>query len=576
MKKLIKYYKPYVLSIIGIFVFLFVQTMTDLALPDYMSKIVDDGIVKGDNDFILRVGLQMLGISLLGAACSVIVGFLSARLAAFSSMHMRSDLFAKVESFSNAEFDNFSTASLITRSTNDVQQVQMFVVLLFRMVLAAPIMGIGGIVRAVSKSANMTWIIALAVVVILGLMLIIYSVTMPKFKLVQKMVDRLNLIMRERLDGLLVSRAFITEDHEEHRFDNANKDLTKLNLFVNRAMVLMMPVMMLVMNCISVLIVWVGSKAVDMGNMQVGGMIAFIQYTMQIVMSFLVVSMIFIMAPRAAVAANRIGEVLSTKPVVVDPKESAEFLPEKKGVVEFKDVTFRYPGADDEVLKNISFTANPGETTAIIGSTGSGKSTLINLIPRFYDATEGQILVDGVDVRDVSQHALREKIGYIPQKGILLSGTIASNLRYGREDASDELVQKSAAIAQATEFIDSKPEGYDTPIAQGGTNVSGGQKQRLSIARALVKQADVYIFDDSFSALDFKTDSALRAALKRELGDATVIIVAQRISTIKNAEKILVLDEGNLVGMGTHQELMDSCEVYKEIALSQLSKEELA
>ncbi len=576
MKKLIKYYKPYVLSIIGIFVFLFVQTMTDLALPDYMSKIVDDGIVKGDNDFILRVGLQMLGISLLGAACSVIVGFLSARLAAFSSMHMRSDLFAKVESFSNAEFDNFSTASLITRSTNDVQQVQMFVVLLFRMVLAAPIMGIGGIVRAVSKSANMTWIIALAVVVILGLMLIIYSVTMPKFKLVQKMVDRLNLIMRERLDGLLVSRAFIAEDHEEHRFDNANKDLTKLNLFVNRAMVLMMPVMMLVMNCISVLIVWVGSKAVDMGSMQIGDMMAFIQYTMQIVMSFLMVSMIFIMAPRAAVAANRIGEVLSTKPVVVDPKESAEFLPEKKGVVEFKDVTFRYPGADDEVLKNISFTANPGETTAIIGSTGSGKSTLINLIPRFYDATEGQILVDGVDVRDVSQHALREKIGYIPQKGILLSGTIASNLRYGREDASDELVQKSAAIAQATEFIDSKPEGYDTPIAQGGTNVSGGQKQRLSIARALVKQADVYIFDDSFSALDFKTDSALRAALKQELGDATVIIVAQRISTIKNAEKILVLDEGNLVGMGTHQELMDSCEVYKEIALSQLSKEELA
>ncbi len=576
MKKLIKYYKPYVFSIIGIFVFLFIQTMTDLALPDYMSKIVDSGIVAGDNHFILITGLQMLGISLLGAACSILVGFLSARLAAYSSMHMRNDIFRKVESFSNAEFDQYSTASLITRSTNDIQQIQMFVVMFFRMVLSAPIMGIGGIIRAVSKSASMTWIIALAVVVILGMMLILYSVTMPKFKKVQKMVDRLNLIMRERLEGLLVTRAFIAEEHEEQRFDTANRDLTKLNLFVNRAMVLMMPVMMLVMNCISVLIVWVGSHAIGAGNMQVGDMMAFIQYTMQIVMSFLMVSMIFIMAPRAAVAANRVAEVLDTEPVIKDPKQSKPFLPEKKGVVEFKNVTFRYPGADEDVLLDISFTANPGETTAIIGSTGSGKSTLINLIPRFYDVTQGEIMVDGIDVRQVRQHDLREKIGYVPQKGILLSGTIASNLRYGREDADDSLLEKSARIAQATEFIDTKPEGYETPISQGGTNVSGGQKQRLSIARALVKEAEIYIFDDSFSALDFKTDASLRAALKKELGDATVIIVAQRISTIKNAEKILVLDEGRLVGMGTHQELMQNCDIYKEIALSQLSKEELA
>jgi ATP-binding cassette subfamily B protein len=550
--------------------------MTDLALPDYMSKIVNDGIVAGDNNYIITVGFQMLGISLLGAVCSVLVGLMASRVGAISSMTIRDDIFTKVEGFSNIEFDKFSTASLITRSTNDVQQVQMFVIIFLRMVLVAPIMGVGGVIRAVQKSSSMTWIIALAVALILCLMVVLFATTMKKFKMIQKMVDRLNLIMRERLTGLMVIRAFNTQDQEQERFEGANQDLTKLNLFVNRAMVVMMPTMMFVMNGISILIVWVGSKAIGNETMQIGDMMAFIQYTMQIIMSFLMVSMIFIFLPRATVAATRIGEVLQTEPVIVDHENTESFVEVQKGFVEFKDVSFKYPMAEEYVLKDINFTAKPGETTAIIGSTGSGKSTLVNLIPRFYDVTVGEILVNGANISHVKQQELREKIGYIPQKGVLFSGTIESNLKYGDETADEELIEKSARIAQATEFIDSKPEKYNEPISQDGTNVSGGQKQRLSIARALVKQADIYIFDDSFSALDFKTDFNLRTALKEELGEATVIIVAQRISTIKNAEKIVVLDEGSIVGMGTHDELMEGCDVYKEIALSQLSKEELA
>ncbi|MDF2567718.1 MAG: ABC-type multidrug transport system, ATPase and permease component [Oscillospiraceae bacterium] len=576
MSKLLKYYKPHIFSILGIFILLFIQTMTDLALPDYMSKIVNDGIVAGDNNYIITVGFQMLGISLLGAVCSVLVGLMASRVGAISSMTIRDDIFTKVEGFSNIEFDKFSTASLITRSTNDVQQVQMFVIIFLRMVLVAPIMGVGGVIRAVQKSSSMTWIIALAVALILCLMVVLFATTMKKFKMIQKMVDRLNLIMRERLTGLMVIRAFNTQDQEQERFEGANQDLTKLNLFVNRAMVVMMPTMMFVMNGISILIVWVGSKAIGNETMQIGDMMAFIQYTMQIIMSFLMVSMIFIFLPRATVAATRIGEVLQTEPVIVDHENTESFVEVQKGFVEFKDVSFKYPMAEEYVLKDINFTAKPGETTAIIGSTGSGKSTLVNLIPRFYDVTVGEILVNGANISHVKQQELREKIGYIPQKGVLFSGTIESNLKYGDETADEELIEKSARIAQATEFIDSKPEKYNEPISQDGTNVSGGQKQRLSIARALVKQADIYIFDDSFSALDFKTDFNLRTALKEELGEATVIIVAQRISTIKNAEKIVVLDEGSIVGMGTHDELMEGCDVYKEIALSQLSKEELA
>lgn len=530
---------------------------------------------KLQSNYIMNAGILMLLIALLSAACTVIVGLLSARIAAGLSRNLRKSVFTKVESFSNTEFDKFSTASLITRTTNDITQIQMLVIIMIRMVIYAPIMGAGGVMKALNKSSSMTWIIALAVVVLLGLILTVFTVAMPKFKIIQKLIDRLNLVTRENLTGMMVIRAFNTQDFEERRFDSANKDLTNTNLFVNRVMVFMMPAMMLVMNGVTLLIVWVGAHQIAESAMQVGDMMAFMQYAMQILFSFLMLSMMFIMIPRAAVSAQRIAEVLETKPTIVDPKDP-KYFDKVQGVVEFKNVTFRYPGAEEDALKNISFKALPDQTTAFIGSTGSGKTTLINLIPRFYDVTGGQVLIDGVDVKAVTQHDLRERIGYIPQKGSLFSGTIESNLKYADENASNEDITKAASIAQAMEFISEKPEGFAAEISQGGTNVSGGQKQRLSIARALVKRPKIYIFDDSFSALDFKTDSALRKALKAQTEESTVLIVAQRISTIMNAEQIIVLEDGKVVGIGTHKELMENCQTYQEIALSQLSKEELA
>lgn len=538
-------------------------------------EVIGIDMDKAQINYILVSGAKMLGVALLGAVVSIIVGFIASKVAAKTAMELRSNIFKKVMSFSNSEMDKFSTASLITRSTNDIQQIQMVIVMLLRMVLYAPIIGIGGVIKVLNTNTSMTWIIGLAVVIILGIVVTLFITVMPKFKILQKLVDKVNLVTREILTGLPVIRAFSTQKHEEERFDKANKDLTKTNLFVNRIMSGMMPLMMFVMNGVTLLIVWNGGKGIDAGTMQVGDMMAFIQYSMQIIMAFLMITMMSIMLPRAAVSAVRVDEVLNTKLSINDSENPQNFDENKKGVVEFKNVSFRYPDADEDILTNISFTAKPGETTAFIGSTGSGKSTLINLIPRFFDVTEGEILVDGVDIRNVSQHELREKIGYVPQKGVLFSGTIDSNLRYGKEDATEKEIEKAAKIAQATEFIETKPEKYNTEIAQGGSNVSGGQKQRLSIARAIAKNPEIYIFDDSFSALDFKTDVALRKSLKAETGDSTVLIVAQRISTILNAEQIIVLDEGKIVGKGTHKELLNNCEVYKQIALSQLSKEEL-
>ncbi len=526
--------------------------------------------------YLLHSGLLMVLVALLSMLATVVVGFLAARVAAGLGRNLRNNLFKKVESFSNSEFDKFSTASLITRTTNDIQQIQMLMVMLLRIVFYAPIVGIGGILKVLSTHTGMSWVIAVSVMTILSIVVVMFSIAVPKFKIVQKLIDRLNLVTRESLTGLLVIRAFNTQKHEEGRFDKANQDLTRTNLFISRTMSLMMPLMMLVMNGITLLIVWVGSHQIDAGIMQVGDMMAFIQYTMQIIMAFLMISMVSIMLPRASVSAQRIAEVLAAEPSIVDPEKPKSFSPHINGTVEFKNVSFRYPGAQDDVLSNINFTAQCGQTTAFIGSTGSGKTTLINLIPRFYDVTNGQILVDGMDIRAVTQHELREKIGYVPQKGALFSGTIESNLRYGSEEATEEELKKAAEIAQAMDFIAEKPEGFNEPISQGGTNVSGGQKQRLSIARALVKKAEIYIFDDSFSALDFKTDSALRKALKPETKNSTVLIVAQRVSTIMNADQIIVLEDGRIVGKGTHKELLENCTVYKEIASSQLSKEELS
>lgn len=531
---------------------------------------------KLQSNYILIAGVKMLLLALLSMVATVIVGLLAAKVAAGLGKNLRKDVFRKVTSFSNSEFDKFSTASLITRSTNDIQQVQTLMVMLLRVVFYAPILGIGGVIKVINTDISMGWIIAVAVMAILTLVIVLFSIAIPKFKSVQKLVDKINLITRESLIGMLVIRAFNNQRHEENKFEKANQDLTRTNLFINRLMTLMMPMMMFIMNGITVLIIWVGAHQVDAGNMQVGDMMAFIQYAMQIIMAFLMISMVSIMLPRASVSAQRIAEVLDTEVSINDFKELKEFSLDKKGYVEFNNVSFRYPGAEEDVLSNINFTAKPGETTAFIGSTGSGKSTLINLIPRFYDVTSGKILVDGTDIREVPQHKLREKIGYVPQKGVLFSGTIESNIKYGRKDATKEELIKAADIAQAMEFINAKPENFNTEISQGGNNVSGGQKQRLSIARALAKKPEIFIFDDSFSALDFKTDSALRRALKSELLESTILIVAQRISTIMNADKIIVLDEGKIVGNGTHNDLMENCEVYKQIALSQLSKEELS
>ena len=526
--------------------------------------------------YILKVGLRMAGLAILLTVCAISAGFCMARLGAGVGRDLRRDVFRKVSYFNNNEMDQFSGASLITRSTNDITQVQNFLSIGLRMMCFAPIMGIGGLIMGLSKCLNLAWVLALALIVMLGLILTLFAVAMPRFKKMQTLIDRLNLVSREELSGLMVVRAFSNQPFMQNRFEKANKDLTGNTLFVNRAMATMMPFMMLVMNGLSLLIVWFGGKQIAASNLQVGDMMAFIQYAMQVIMSFLFISMMFIMVPRASVSAERINEVLTCESTVADPAQPTEMNHPVKGVVEFKDVSFRYEGADANVLEHVSFTARPGETVAFIGATGSGKSTLVNLIPRFYDATEGSITVDGVDVRQLRQKDLREAIGYVPQKGLLFSGTVATNLRYGRADASDELLKESADIAQATEFIQTLENGMDTTISQGGTNVSGGQRQRLSIARALVKQAPIYIFDDTFSALDFKTDAKLRAALKGYTKESTVFIVAQRVSTIMHADQILVLDEGRVVGKGTHEELLKNCETYREIAESQLSKEELA
>ena len=526
--------------------------------------------------YILKVGLRMAGLAILLTVCAISAGFCMARLGAGVGRDLRRDVFRKVSYFNNNEMDQFSGASLITRSTNDITQVQNFLSIGLRLMCFAPIMGIGGLIMGLSKCLNLAWVLALALIVMLGLIMTLFAVAMPRFKKMQSLIDRLNLVSREELSGLMVVRAFSNQPFMQNRFEKANKDLTGNTLFVNRAMATMMPFMMLVMNGLSLLIVWFGGKQIAASNLQVGDMMAFIQYAMQVIMSFLFISMMFIMVPRASVSAERINEVLTCESTVADPAQPTEMNHPVKGVVEFKDVSFRYEGADANVLEHVSFTARPGETVAFIGATGSGKSTLVNLIPRFYDATEGSITVDGVDVRQLRQKDLREAIGYVPQKGLLFSGTVATNLRYGRADASDELLKESADIAQATEFIQTLENGMDTAISQGGTNVSGGQRQRLSIARALVKQAPIYIFDDTFSALDFKTDAKLRAALKGYTEQSTVFIVAQRVSTIMHADQILVLDEGRVVGKGTHEELLKNCETYREIAESQLSKEELA
>lgn len=525
--------------------------------------------------YLFVTGGKMLALALLGMLASVLVGLLASRVGASTGRDLRGKVFRKVVGFSNNEFDQFSTASLITRSTNDIQQIQMLIVMLLRIVLYAPLIAIGGIYRVFQTNVSMSWIIALAAILIVLVVSVLFIVAMPKFKIMQQLVDKLNLVTREILTGLSVIRAFSTEKHEEERFDKANRDLTKTNLFVNRAMTFMMPVMMVVMNAISVLIVWTGAHGINDGQMQVGDMMAFIQYTMQIIMGFLMLCMISVMLPRAAVAAERVDEVLTSKTIIKDP-EQPKHLPKKtEGVLKFNHVSFKYPGADEDVLEDIDFTAHPGQTTAIIGSTGSGKSTLVNLIPRFYDVTEGSITLDGIDIREMTQQELRSKLGYVPQKGVLFSGTIGSNIMFGNPDGNEQDMEEAAQIAQATEFIDTKSKKYDSTISQGGGNVSGGQKQRLSIARAIAKHPKLFVFDDSFSALDYKTDVALRKALKEKTSDSTVLIVAQRISTILHAEQIIVLDDGKIAGVGTHQELLKNCEVYQQIAASQLSEAEL-
>lgn len=554
------------------------DSILEQAAVGYVKNVYEDlgmDMNQIQTTYLLGTGGKMAALAFLGMAASVAVGFLASRVGASTGRDLRRNVFRKVVGFSNNEFDRFSTATLITRSTNDIQQIQFLTVMLLRIVLYAPILAIGGVFQVFRTNVSMSWVIGLAVVLIALVIGLLFCVAMPKFKILQKLVDRVNLVMREILTGLSVIRAFSTEKHEEERFDVANRDLMKTNLFVNRAMTFMMPVMMLIMNGVSVLIIWTGAHGIDEGQMQVGDMMAFIQYTMQIIMGFLMLCMLSIMLPRAAVAADRVEEVLDSRTKIHDPEHPKQFGTEQKGLLQFQHVSFRYPGADEDVIHDITFTAKPGETTAIIGSTGSGKSTLVNLIPRFYDVTEGSIMLDGVDIREVSQHDLREKLGVVPQKGLLFSGNIASNILFGNPNGTEEEMKEAAEIAQAAEFICSKPEGYESPISQGGSNVSGGQKQRLSIARAIARHPEVFLFDDSFSALDFKTDVTLRKALRKKTKDSTVLIVAQRISTILNADQIIVLDDGKIAGIGTHRELLDHCEVYRQIAASQLSEAEL-
>ena len=575
MKHILRIFSGYWLMFIILVGFTYAMVMANLWLPDKMSEIVNNGIIKQDMPAIWHNGLAMILVTAAGGLCSIVIGFLVSRIATGMAQKLRTELFERVESFALADFNKFSTASLITRSTNDIQQIQMTSILLLRLALMAPIMAIGGLQKAVHNAPNLSWIIALAVSVLLVVIAVLFVIAVPRFKKLQTLVDKLNLVTRENLVGLKVIRAFHNEKIEQKKFQQANAELNKMNLFVNRLMMLLDPIMTLVMNFSSVAIVWFGAHLISSGNLQIGNMMAFLEYAMQVIISFLLLSMVFIMVPRAAVSVKRVGEVLDTLPSIVDPSSPQQLPDDATGKIEFKDVTFTYPDADLPVLSNINFTAEPGQTTAFIGSTGSGKSTLINLIPRFYDVSAGQILLDGVDVRQLKLEDLYDQIGYVPQKGVLFSGTIASNIKYGNAKASQKLVEKSAKIAQAAEFINELKNGYKNEIAQGGSNVSGGQRQRLSIARAIAVEPNVYIFDDSFSALDFKTDAKLRLALAKETKHKTVLIVGQRINTIMNADKIIVLDEGKIVGQGTHQELMKNCEVYQEIAASQLSEDDL-
>ena len=576
LKETMKYFKPYIPYILIAVILLFVEAMLELALPGYMADIIDDGIIAGNMKEIYKIGVIMICTSAVIVLCAAGVSLFASKTAAMSARDIRKAVFRKVMHFANEEMEDFSTASLITRSTNDIQQIQMASVMTVRMGLFAPVMGIGAIIKALRTSVSLAWTIGVAFGAIIILMIFMFVITIPKFKVVQEKIDKLNLVMNERLRGILVIRAFNTQKHEEDRFDNANKELTRLNLFVNRAMSVMMPVMMLIMNLTSILVVWAGAHYIDAGNLEIGSMLAFIQYAMQIIISFLFIAMMFIFLPRAAVSMGRVGEILK-KEISITDKENTQRIKDGHGIVEFKNVSFRYKDAEEAVLSDISFVAKPGEMTAFIGSTGSGKTTLVNLIPRFFDVTEGSITIDGIDIRDMKQHDLREMIGYVPQKGMLFSGDIQSNIAYGAEDKSIENIKGAAKIAQAEDFIMEKDEGYIAPVAQGGTNVSGGQKQRISIARALAKKAPIYIFDDSFSALDFKTDALLRKELKKSAGTSTLLVVAQRISTIADADQIIVLDEGRIAGKGTHKELMRTCEVYREIAGSQLDsgKEEM-
>jgi len=574
MLKLIKFLKPYLWQLILLVILVYVQVQTMLKLPDYTATIINKGIVLQDNSLIWNTGIRMLLVSLLGGACMIVVSYLASRIASGFSMDLRNKLFAKVESFSLVEFNKFSTASLITRSTNDIQQIQMVVTMLLRMVLMAPILGVLAVIKAYHIAPSMSWIMGVSVGALVVVIATLFIVAMPKFTQLQKMVDRLNLVTRQILTGLRVIRAFNTEKMEEKKFDLANTDLTNLNLFVNRLMVIVQPFMMIVMNGAALATVWFGAHLIDTNTLAIGDMLAFMQYSMQVIMAFLFLSIIFIMVPRAAVSGGRVAEVIETEPVIKNPEKS-KMVKDSKGLVEFKNVYFTYPDADAPVLEDVTFSALPGQTTAIVGSTGSGKSTLINLIPRFFEVTSGDIMIDGVNIKEMKQEELWHKLGYVPQQAVLFAGTVESNIKYGEPKAAETAVKTAAKIAQATEFVQNLPEKFATPIAQGGTNISGGQKQRLSIARAIVRQPEIYIFDDSFSALDFTTDANLRAALKKETKNKTVLIVAQRISTIMNAEKIIVMEEGKIVGMGTHHDLMESCPVYKEIATSQLSEIEL-
>ena len=575
MKHILRIFNGYWLIFIILVGFTYAMVMANLWLPDKMSEIVNNGIIKQDMPAIWHNGLAMILVTAAGGLCSIIIGFLASRIATGVAQKLRMKLFERVESFALADFNKFSTASLITRSTNDIQQIQMTSILLLRLALMAPIMAIGGLQKAIHNAPDLSWIIALAVSVLLVVIAVLFVIAVPRFKKLQTLVDKLNLVTRENLVGLKVIRAFHNEKIEQKKFQQANTELNKMNLFVNRLMMLLDPIMTLVMNFSSVAIVWFGAHLISSGNLQIGNMMAFWEYAMQVIISFLLLSMVFIMVPRAAVSVKRVGEVLDTLPSIVDPQSPQQLPSDATGKIEFKDVTFTYPDADLPVLSNINFTAEPGQATAFIGSTGSGKSTLINLIPRFYDVSAGQILLDGVDIRNLKLEDLYDQIGYVPQKGVLFSGTIASNIKYGNAKASQKLVEKSAKIAQAAEFISELKNGYKNDIAQGGSNVSGGQRQRLSIARAIAVEPNVYIFDDSFSALDFKTDAKLRLVLAKETKHKTVLIVGQRINTIMNADKIIVLDEGKIVGQGTHQELMKNCEVYQEIAASQLSEDDL-